>query len=103
MEPRSSGDLLAEWAQWYPYTPPLGFLLREAHPELWLRIHSLPESKRLPSSGFDYAEIQRRHRAVAHDMLGGDPCLILLLHSCTGRGSHSVGAGAGFGERGLPR
>jgi hypothetical protein len=102
-ESRGSGELLAKWAEWYPYTPPVGALLRDAHPDVWLRIHSLPGSKRLPSSGFDYAEIQRRHAVLTTEMLGVESCLILLLHTCHGRGSHHVGADAGFGDRGLPK
>jgi hypothetical protein len=98
-----SGDLLAMWAHWYPRTPPVGFLLREAHVDRWLRIYSLPEGKRLPTSGFDYAEIQRRHSLVIAEMLGDDPCLVLLLHTCKGRGSRHVGVDAGFPEPGLPR
>ncbi|MDB4915783.1 MAG: hypothetical protein JWM95_3427, partial [Gemmatimonadetes bacterium] len=82
MNPADS-TVLARWPEWYPDAPPVGFLLREAYPDRWLRIHSLPEAKRYPTSGFDYAELLRRHNSVAADVLGLDtPCAILLVHTC---------------------
>jgi hypothetical protein len=98
-----SGDLQMIWNRWFPDTPPVGFLLRQACPERWLRIHSLPESKRYPDSGFDSAEIQRRHAAVAEALLGSDDCLFFVSHECTGRYSRNAGALAGFTPEQLPR
>jgi hypothetical protein len=96
-------DLLTRWPHWYPEAPPVGFLLREAYPDRWLRIHSLPDGKRYPTSGFDYAELLRRHNAVAEDVLEADgPCAILLLHQCKGRGVDAVGVAARLSASGLP-
>ena len=96
-------DLQSTWHRWYPETPPVGFLLRDAFPERWLRIHSLPESKRYPDSGFQYAEIQRRHSAVADRLLGADACAFLVSHACSGRYSRDVGVLAGFPPVELPQ
>jgi hypothetical protein len=99
-----NSEVLARWPLWYPDTPPIGFLLREAYPDRWLRIHSLPEAKRYPTSGFEYAELLRRHNVVADDVIGvGQPCAIFLVHTCEGRGAHAVGRAAGLTELGLPR
>jgi hypothetical protein len=100
----ADSEVLARWAHWHPDVPPVGFLLREAYPDRWLRIYSLPAAKRYPTSGFDYAELLRRHYAVAEDVVGGGrPCAILLVHTCKGRGVHAIGRAAGLTTSGLPR
>ena len=97
-------DVLERWPNWYADAPPVGFLLREAYPERWLRIYSLPDGRRYPTSGFDYAELLRRHNAVAADVVGvGDPCAILLVHTCEGRGARAVGRAAQLTNSRLPR
>ena len=100
----ADSEILARWPDWYPDAAPVGFLLREAYPERWLRIYSLPDAKRYPASGFDYAELLRRHNAVADDVVGvGQPCAIILVHTCKGRGVHAIGRAAGLTSSGLPR
>jgi hypothetical protein len=100
----ADAEVLARWSHWYPDAPPVGFLLRESYPDRWLRIYSLPEGKRYPTSGFDYAELLRRHNAVADDVVGaGSPCAILLVHTCKGRGVRAIGRAAGLTSSGLPR
>jgi hypothetical protein len=95
--------MLAKWPSWYPDAPPVGFLLRDAYPERWLRIHSLPDAKRYPTSGFDYAELLRRHNTVADDVVGaGSLCAVLVLHTCKGRGADTVGRAAGLTDGALP-
>ena len=68
--PLSPSDLPARWAQWHADIPPIGFLLRDAYPERWLRIYSLPEGKRYATSASERAEIRRRHITAALDVLG---------------------------------
>jgi len=100
----TASDALERWARWYADAPPVGFLLREAYPERWLRIYSLPGGKRYPTSGFEYAEILRRHNAVAENVLGSESsCVALLLHTCRGRGSRAVGRAAQLTSFGLSR
>jgi hypothetical protein len=41
----------AWWNNHYPEAPPVGFLLRQVYSDRWLRIHSLPGSKRYASRG----------------------------------------------------
>lgn len=78
------GPILHACNRAFGETPPVSFLLREAIPERWLRIHSLPESKRYPESPAEHREILRRHNRVAVDLLGpGSDCAVLALSACS--------------------
>lgn len=66
------------WNTLFPETSPAGFLLRQAHQHRWLRIHSLPESKRYANTETEYAELLTRHNAVATHTLGqNSPCYLI--------------------------
>lgn len=66
------------WDALFPDASPAGFLLRQAYRRRWLRIHSLPESKRYADTETEYAEILARHNAVATDVLGqGSGCYLI--------------------------
>ena len=68
----------AWWDEHFPDSAPLGYRLRQAYPERWLRIHSLPESKRYADTEEEYAELLRRHNKVATDALGaGSRCYLI--------------------------
>lgn len=68
-----------QWRAWYGEAPPVAHLMRELHAELWLRIHSLPQSRRYPESASDWEELLARHHAVATELLGdGGPCVLVL-------------------------
>ena len=97
-------NFLETWTEWFPNAPPVGFLLREAERDRWLRIHSLPGSRRLPESAWDHAELLRRHNAVATDILGeGAACGVVLFDVCNPQRSSALGARAGLTESELPR
>jgi hypothetical protein len=67
------------WTASFPSAAPAGFLCRVAFPDRWLRIHSLPESKRYAETESERAEILRRHNTVASHMLGeGSDCILFL-------------------------
>ena len=66
----TSEQIAADWKASFGLAGPCGFLCREAHHDLWVRIHSLPESKRYPENEADRAEILRRHNTVASLILG---------------------------------
>lgn len=96
-------DFATLWDRWYPEAPPIGFVLRDIYPERWLRIHSLPHGLRYPTSGWQQAELIRRHSAVATDVLGeGARFAFLLLRSCAGPESVGVGQRAGITAGELP-
>jgi hypothetical protein len=66
------------WADRFGQTPPLGYRLRLAFPDRWLRIHSLPRAKRYPSDAHELELLLERHAAVAAELVGADPdCRIL--------------------------
>lgn len=60
----------ASWKKAFDQLPPFGWALRKAFPKRWIRIHSLPGSKRLPTNDSDEQELLRRHQEVARVVLG---------------------------------
>ena len=59
--------------------PPLGHILRVEYPERWLRIHSLPDSKRYADTPIEYSTLLTRHNAAASAVLGiGGKCLLFV-------------------------
>ena len=73
-----SHDFNEFWRLRFPDCPPLGYELRLAYEDRWLRLHSLPQSKRLPDTAVERTEILRRQRAIADDVLGvGSRCFMV--------------------------
>ncbi|MBL0188087.1 MAG: hypothetical protein IPP97_20355 [Candidatus Obscuribacter sp.] len=66
------------WEQQFPDSPPVGFLMRKIYSETWLRIHSLPSSKRYAETKVEYDELVRRHNIVATETLGEDSACYLI-------------------------
>lgn len=67
------------WRRAFGDVAPLGHLCRIACRERWLRIHSLPLSKRYPESLADYAELLSRQNTAATTILGIDAeCLFFF-------------------------
>lgn len=70
---------LEHWRQAYGETPLVGHVLRDRFPRRWLRIHSLPESKRYAETDDERREILRRQNAVLSDLIGDDqPCELVF-------------------------
>lgn len=69
----------AAWHLHFGDTRPEGHSLREAYPERWLRIHSLPEGQRYPGSDADRTTLLSRHQAVATAMMGEAPAWLVVL------------------------
>ena len=67
------------WQSFYGDVPPLGHLLREQFSERWMRIHSLPESKRYPETPIEYSILLERQNTVATEVLGFDSNCLLLI------------------------
>lgn len=71
-------QLSIQWHERWAETPPIAFLLRELHPDRWVRFHSLPASKRYAETESEAAEVVRRHHAVL-DALGlSVRCFVIL-------------------------
>lgn len=76
---RLRDDFPAWWRENIGPTQSLGHELRNALPERWVRIHSLPESKRYPEDEADWEILEKRHREVAGWVLGeGASCWLLV-------------------------
>src|SRR5215208_4167866 len=74
----SEAECRTWWGEHFPGSAPVGFMLRQIYDERWLRIHSLPESKRYADTVGEYAELLRRHNQVATDALGdGSRCYLI--------------------------
>ena len=88
-------DPLAWWQSQFGQIAPRGHLLRRALSEHWVRFHSLPDSKRYAESVDEYAELQRRHLAVASTLFGaGEPLYVFRAHGgerrLRGKGRHQL-------------
>lgn len=62
-----------KWLAWenaFHGLPPVGYILRRAAADRWIRLYSLPNGARLPSRPDDIAEVLRRENVVASTVLG---------------------------------
>lgn len=76
MTPQAFGDY---WRATFPDCPPVAHLLRQAYAQRWLRIHTLPESKRYAQDAVEYREILHRHNTMLAEVIGwGQPCILVL-------------------------
>jgi hypothetical protein len=66
------------WRQRYSDAEPVGYSLRAAFSERWVRIHSLQRSKRYPEDSSDWATLIDRHRTVSSKVLG-TPSMCYLI------------------------
>ena len=69
---------MSDWDLWYPNCDPIGYLLREAFPDRWVRFHSLHESKRYPEGEAEYAEVLARHNAILGELARPGERVVLL-------------------------
>jgi hypothetical protein len=61
------------------FMPPLGHILRAEFPDQWLRVHSLPDSKRYADTPNEYSTLLTRQNAVATTVLEtGGKCLLFV-------------------------
>ena len=71
----------AACARSFPLAPPVSYRMRELSPARWLRIHSLPGSKRYPEDDAEYAELLARHNAAATDLFGDGAPVVVVAHA----------------------
>lgn len=67
-----AAELTDLWERLWPGAEPLGHVLRVEYADRWVRVHSLPESKRYADSAAEYDEILRRHRTILRELHGSD-------------------------------
>jgi len=63
-------DFSLYWQSEFPAFPPMSHLLKWELPNRWLRIHSLPNSKRFPETEQENEELLRRQNSVLEDVFG---------------------------------
>src|SRR5262249_10174452 len=74
----SQQEWIAWWNEHFPDSPPVGFVLRQIYHGRWLRIHSLPASKRYADTEEEFDELLRRYNTVATQTLGeGSQCYLI--------------------------
>ena len=66
------------WDKNYPESNPIGHELRSVYPNRWLRIHSLPESKRYAESENEYQIILDRQNKLISELIGENSEIIIV-------------------------
>lgn len=70
--------MLSNWDRCFPNCPPIGDRLRLAFPARWVRLHSLPGSKRYPENESEYAEVLARHNSIIGELTAPDHDVVLV-------------------------
>lgn len=77
----SPADFLEYWRATYGGAPLPAYRLRDRFPERWLRLHSLPGSKRYAETPDEHREILRRQGTLFSDLIGeGAPCELVFSY-----------------------
>ncbi|WP_151743008.1 hypothetical protein, partial [Acinetobacter sp. TUM15113] len=66
------------WDLFYPNKLPISHLLKHYFPQSWLRIHSLPESKRYADTAAEYELLLDRHNKIITDCFGDDTSIFIV-------------------------
>jgi hypothetical protein len=72
--------LTRRWHWAWGQCPPVGHLLRGYLRDRWVRLHSLPGSKRYPASEADYATVLHRHNTVLGELGAAGVYLITMRY-----------------------
>lgn len=64
------------WDEHWAEEPP-GDVLRDAHPDRWVRFWSLPEAKRYADTDAEHAEVLRRHLTVIRTLAEDTPVWVI--------------------------
>ncbi len=76
--PMTTDEFKTLWTTRYPESVPISYTFRHDYPERWIRIHSLPDSKRYPDNEDEWMIILHRQNSILTDLLG-DGSKILIL------------------------
>lgn len=68
----------SQWDQFYPNNLPISHLLKHYFPQSWLRIHSLPESKRYADTPAEYELLLNRHNEIITDCFGENSSIFIV-------------------------
>jgi hypothetical protein len=70
--------VLANWDLRFPGCEPVAHRLKFLFPNRWVRLHSLPRSKRYAEGEEEFAILLARHNRVLGELLGEGRSVILL-------------------------
>ncbi|MFI6157873.1 hypothetical protein ACIBCA_34910 [Kitasatospora sp. NPDC051170] len=73
-----STALTALWERRWPGSTPVGHEIDGRAREVWVRFHSLPESKRYPDDEREYAIVLERHNTVLDRLFEGGEVYVLV-------------------------
>ncbi|WP_416874348.1 hypothetical protein [Kitasatospora sp. SC0581] len=76
MDREARTALTALWERRWPGTEPVGYELGRAR-DVWVRFHSLPESKRYPDDEREYVIVLERHNTVLDELFAGAEVYVL--------------------------
>jgi hypothetical protein len=65
------------WQRHWPDCPPVGYKLRNPYRNVWVRFHSLPESKRYAEDESEYAVVLERYNTVLDELFAGGDVYVI--------------------------
>ena len=68
------------WVKNYPETPPINYLFKHNLKSRWLRIHSLPESKRYAETQEDWTILLERQNTIIDDLIGQNSVVNVVVN-----------------------
>ncbi|WP_328433241.1 DUF3885 domain-containing protein [Streptomyces sp. NBC_00425] len=66
------------WQQRWPDCPPVGYRLRDPYRDVWVRFHSLPDSKRYAQDESEYAVVLERYNTVLEELFAGSDVYVII-------------------------
>ena len=66
----AENEFIQYWNKEYPESLPINHELKWNYPDRWLRVHSLPESKRYADSVEEYKILLNRQNQLINDLIG---------------------------------
>jgi hypothetical protein len=76
----SKESFLAYWNNLYPETPPINYFFKERLKKRWLRIHSLPESKRYAESKEEWDVLLQRQNNVISNLIDEQELIKVVIN-----------------------
>ena len=65
------------WQQRWSRCPPVGYKLRDPYRDVWVRFHSLPQSKRYAEDESEYTVVLERYNTVLDELFAGADVYII--------------------------
>ncbi|WP_425246288.1 DUF3885 domain-containing protein [Streptomyces sp. NEAU-NA10] len=67
------------WRESHPSGPPVAHTFRTRYADRWVRFHSLPDSKRYPESGDEYAIVLDRYNTILDELFAGTDVFVVTM------------------------